>query len=146
MATSLEKRLKAAVDALASGGSPKPVNVIRNSGDTPTPTPPVPPVPEPEKGTFMGAVTGEVGKISATRGKGGDPYPVELTIYNSSQEEIASGSFTAEDVAPLEVVDEDIVAGTYSVHIVWLGSKQVEGEWVDAWLYDDKEVTVAAAE
>lgn len=38
MATSLEKRLKAAVDALASGGSPKPVNVIRNSGDTPTPT------------------------------------------------------------------------------------------------------------
>ena len=63
MATSLEKRLKAAVDALASGGSPKPVNVIRNSGDTPTPTPPVPPVPEPVKATFMGAVAGEVGKI-----------------------------------------------------------------------------------
>ena len=217
MATSLEKRIKDAAKNLASGGSPMPVNVIRNH-EEPTPTPTVsytltfvdattPPyvavMPDaitvssptyqgvldievdptsgndyvfsgwstvqddssktvsgvlvdrdmllyaiyeaetpvgPEQGSFMGSVSGEIGSISIYRGKGGsDLYPVEATVYDSNQEEVVSGSLAKDGAAPLVLSDADLVAGTYTVHIVWTP------EGTNGY-YDDKEVEIAAAD
>jgi hypothetical protein len=101
LASSLERKLKAAVNALANGGFPKPVNVIRNGGSEPSPepTPAQDPLPSNAHVSSGGLFTIN-GMVGAT------------VSFKKDGEVLVSGTISSEGLFSEAHVDKEQAAGT----------------------------------